>query len=683
MIDEGKFLLLKQEVINYLTPLNTDMLFDNMLSENAFESNKMFLCYPALFADAYNIKFTTSEIKQITIAGYLYFYSLLKIDDLFDAASTKMGEKVMMFILKSHEEAIKILSTYFSIQSPFWQSWNSLHQTYYDNFANEIKIKSRKRIDEETYDQLAMNRNVIGLIALSAVYHLQHNHEKHKYQTLSAIHNNFAIAYQILDDIKDIKKDYENKQLNFVLLKLNNSRKASLEGSIDRKIKYFYLSGMYKKVYKRLLGKIEFGIALSKKANAGIWSDALYKFKKVASEELCNMTGFIKCIKIRDALTRKKKSRPDSYKSLLTGVSIFKKLHKTEQETISFLFEQADQGFGELKHVIYLNKNIGLTTSNEIHVNDTFQRAIIGDVLCDCRDILGIDLSRMLENEAKYLVKKRQRDAIGGWSYYPKIEEIAADADDLGQILQLFVRLDKSIYIQKFISHPLNILLKERTNIDGGIETWIIPKRSINITHLRQEKYNNMWGTGPDAEVMANLVYGLCLYDFKLYYKQIVKSCKYIISHRDPNGSWQSKWYYGSYYGTYVVMRLITYVLKKDPTASTNFLYKSLNKTIGFFETSQQKDGGWSMNNNKSELLTSALAVLALLNVYNIRKDVKIRNQVLKGYQYLLKTSNISLYEPYNIPFIKPRINDPYSSKTITVSYIAKAFLEIRKSGIL
>jgi len=608
---------------------------------------------------------------------------MLKIDDLFDVASTRMGEKVMMFILKSHEEAIKILSTFFSIQSPFWQNWNSLHQTYYDNIAKENKIKSRKRIDEEMYNQIAMNRNAVGLIALTAVYHLQNNHGKHKYQTLSAIHNNFAIAYQILDDIKDIKKDYENKQLNFVLLKLNNSRKANLEESIDRKIKYFYLSGMYKKVYKHLLGKIEFGIALSKKTNADIWTYALDKFWKLASEELHNMNGFIKCIKIRDALTRNKNTRSDSYKSLLTAAAVFKKLHKIEQDTISFLFEQADHGYGELKHVIYLNKNIGLTTTKEIHVNDTFQRAIISDVLCDCRDILDIDLSRMLENETMYLVKKRQRDTIGGWSYYPKIKEIAADADDLGQILQLFVRSGKNIYIQKYISQPLDILLKERTNRDGGIETWIIPKKSSNITHLRQEKYNNMWGTGPDVEVMANLVYGLCLYDFKLYYKQIVKSCKYLISHRDSNGSWQSKWYYGSYYGTYVIIRLIIYVLKKDATASTNFLYKSLNKTIVFYETSQQKDGGWSMKNNKSDLLNSALAVLTILNIYNLRKEEKIRKQVLKGYRYLLKASNITLYEPYNIPFIKPRINDPYSSKTITVSYISKAFLEIRKAGIL
>jgi hypothetical protein len=89
------------------------------------------------------------------------------------------------------------------------------------------------------------------------------------------------------------------------------------------------------------------------------------------------------------------------------------------------------------------------------------------------------------------------------------------------------------------------------------------------------------------------------------------------------------------------------------------------------------------MKNNKSDLLNSALAVLTILNIYNLRKEEKIRKQVLKGYRYLLKASNITLYEPYNIPFIKPRINDPYSSKTITVSYISKAFLEIRKAGIL
>ncbi len=560
MIDEDTFLLYRHEVEKYVAPLNSEGLFDSILNNDAFESNKIFLCYPYLFGTALDLPAKHPAIKSIAVAGYLYFYSLLKIDDLFDAASETMGAKVMMFILKSHEEAIKILSQYFNIECPFWQNWNRLHDTYYHNIVQEKKLRQQKAISKYKYDQIAIRRNAVGLVALEAVRHLKKNTNDSRYLALTRIHNNFAIAYQMLDDIKDIKTDYKTGQINFNILKFINNKNAASEITIERKIKYFYLSGMYKQTYRRILNKIDLAIDTANYVEAAAWSVSLGTFKKMVADELYNMNGFINCVKARDILTRRKGKPVLPYQKLLKASAVFSGLQPVEKATLRFLFKQIAQGFGELKHVIFLNKNIGLSSGKDVHINDTFQRAIIGDVLCDCKDVLGVHLDTVLKNETLYLLGKRQKDIVGGWSYYPGIKEIAADADDLGQILQFFVRTNQIGLIERHILPPLQILLLDRMHTDGGIETWIIPALSSDAFHIRQQKYNAMWGAGPDNEVMANLLYGLCLFDFQKYQKEIIRSSKYLISKQEKNGSWQSKWYYGPYYGTMVVARLLVFL---------------------------------------------------------------------------------------------------------------------------
>lgn len=178
MIDENMFSIYRKEVLKYLTPLNGDHLFDKILTADAFESNKIFLCYPALFADAFGLDIKSQPVKNISTAGYLYFYSLLKIDDLFDAASASIGARVMTFILKSHEESIKILTGYFNGRSAFWKAWDKLHHSYYSNIIFEKQIPDKEVLQDGVYDQLAVARNSIGLIALEAIMHLQTRPQK-------------------------------------------------------------------------------------------------------------------------------------------------------------------------------------------------------------------------------------------------------------------------------------------------------------------------------------------------------------------------------------------------------------------------------------------------------------------------------------------------------------------------
>lgn len=93
------------------------------------------------------------------------------------------------------------------------------------------------------------------------------------------IHNNFAIAYQILDDLKDIKIDAHHKQINYVQLQLNKSRLTKNQSNLEKQIKEFYLSGLFKRVYSRVLSKLETAVALADSLGANAWSQALQNYK--------------------------------------------------------------------------------------------------------------------------------------------------------------------------------------------------------------------------------------------------------------------------------------------------------------------------------------------------------------------------------------------------------------------
>lgn len=64
-------------------------------------------------------------------------------------------------------------------------------------------------------------------------------------------------------------------------------------------------------------------------------------------------------------------------------------------------------------------------------------------------------------------------------------------------------------------------------------------------------------GKGTDVEIVANFIYSLFEYNYKKYSKIIRKGINYIISEQKEAGFWESRWYYGNYYGIYVCLRLL------------------------------------------------------------------------------------------------------------------------------
>lgn len=273
------------------------------------------------------------------------------------------------------------------------------------------------------------------------------------------------------------------------------------------------------------------------------------------------------------------------------------------EDGLNFLIEQWHQEFTEAAHVMYFPREQGFSSPQEEHYGDVFQRALIADVFCDAKEILAEQFQPIIDREVNYLLGCQRDYGVRGWSYFPHLPELPPDADDLAQVMQVLLRSGYQAKVEKYCEVPLSILLQDNLYPDGSFETWILP--STNLTpeqHIQSFWVEQAWGKGPDPDVMANLLYALKMYNSERFAQVIERGVAYLESQQKQDGSWQSSWYHGPYYGTYVCLRLLTSVNSNSPAISraVNFLYQH-----------QQTDGGWGIEET-SEPLSTALALLSL-----------------------------------------------------------------------
>ena len=160
--------------------------------------------------------------------------------------------------------------------------------------------------------------------------------------------------------------------------------------------------------------------------------------------------------------------------------------------------------------------------------------------------------------------------------------------------------------------------------------------------------------------MVANFVFALQKYNPNEYKENITNAIPYIISCQSKDGFWDSRWYYGSFYGTYVCLRLLKEFENEYST--------SINLALKYILESQNEDGGFGLIKfSKSDAFSTSFALLALKMYAKNNTE-----PIVKAEEYLIKTQDKLGY--WNeIDFIKPRQQEPYKSKTLTTAFVLKA----------
>jgi geranylgeranyl pyrophosphate synthase len=210
-----------------------------------------------------------------------------------------------------------------------------------------------------------------------------------------------------------------------------------------------------------------------------------------------------------------------------------------------------------------------------------FTPALIIETLLDA----GIDVYDTLN----YILSQKGEK---GWHYYSNTDKIPLDADDLGQLLNLAGRT-RHFKSTELFKLPLK-LLELNLEDSGRCPTWLADQDKF-----QKEEVEISWFGNECAGVMANLYYGLFLFDREKYRDKILKGIHYIISKFDPStNSWPLK-HYPNHYPFYLVSRLIN-ALNLD-IASLNLAKEQMLKT-------QKLNGSW--NNSPQD---TAFVLLGLL----------------------------------------------------------------------
>jgi squalene-hopene/tetraprenyl-beta-curcumene cyclase len=619
-------------------------------------------CYPFLFADEFPLV-PLQDVRKIAVAGCFYMEHLLMQDKLIDGHEISDGPSRCRFSLKSalyHEESIAILQSLFVPESPFW----CCLEEYHKEFARAVFVEATKHVGRmspyplKELWQIAMGKSALAKAATAALALLAH--EEEKIAPLALTQDWAAVGLQLHDDLKDWKTDYQRGHYSYVLTR------AIFEGGFEEEVasgdrpdidaigRTLYYSGLADAVLDEVDHAYQEALRNVIDMNCPHWVDYI----RLLLRQCSNLKADLNEIANRNLEQARKRPRFD-----LTLPPPCDEWQGIAWDALRFIIRQWQLGFGEARHMMRLIVEEGFNTDREFHYGDVFQRALIADTLCDVNALLDDRLHPVIEHEVDHLKDSRLTYGVGGWSYFPSLPELSPDADDLGQVMQVLLRSGHQEDVATYCEKPLTVLLQDNAHPDGSFETWIVPATGRTPQQERQAEFNlSHWGAGPHNEVIANLLYALVLYDSERYAEVIQHGIAYLETQQDDDGSWESRWYYGLYYGTYVCLRLF---------AATRPASLAIHRAVHFLQKAQLLDGGWGWDGTSDPLSTS----LALLGLASAQRGSCDTDDLDRAHQALSYLRHVRAPDNSwsNVRFIRPRMNDPYGSRSITTMYVLKA----------
>lgn len=618
-------------------------------------------CYPYFFLPAFP-PLAPPDIRPLSLAGRLFACSIILYDKVMDrTCPAYLATSHALSIQAMQLEGYRLLHKLFAPEATFWHRFRAYYVDHAEACLAEQQFNTGERgwheFTEELALRIAMGKNGVARATIAGLAEMAG--DDRLYAPFVEAVECFNVASQMWDDLCDWKEDLQTGTPSLLLSRLvgerpvfrNADEQARAVASLARDL---YYGGSARHVLELALVSLDRADCLTAGYPELPWRSVagdLRKRCRLLLEDITRIVG---------SNLRRVTRQPAFTLSLPAARNDRERL---AQQALDFVVRQWRLGFGEARHIMCLSGVEGFSAEAEYHYGDVFQRALIADALCDAEASLGAALRPVLSYEVQHLLDNSQTGGVGGWSYFHDVEEIAPDADDLGQVMQVLVRAGFREEAARYCEPPLSVLLRDNSRADGSIETWIVPAEGRTPQQERQLEFNRTkWGTGPDIDVMANLLYALALYDRGRFEETIRRGAAYLAGLQDAAGSWQSRWYYGSFYGTYVCVRLLAAIAPDSPAVA---------RARDFLRASQRADGGWGMG-EESDALSTSLALLALSYVAEIEADASHDEAAARGLEFLRASADDGQGWP-GVHFIRPRASEPYGSRTITTSYVLKA----------
>ncbi|PIQ09197.1 MAG: hypothetical protein COW71_07735 [Ignavibacteriales bacterium CG18_big_fil_WC_8_21_14_2_50_31_20] len=640
--------------------------------------DNFYATYPFFFYSHYD-DISEEKIYSLAKCGNIFMTYILVLDNTFDQDNPR-DNSTLILLHYLHQTAISELSKLFPEDSLFWTFYIKYE---YDFFSTEFSSKLREthsnEIDMPKFEDFIediLKRNSFAKCATAGLLSLKPKLNA-TVDPFIATQDLFHIGLQLLDDLEDWKKDFKNNISSYVLAKslsdptLINALKQN-PNKTDIIGKYIYYSGLAVDILEMAISYFKKSLNSVSEYNVPYWKSFLENF-------------ILKTEKQRDEISFKvnrnlkiKKTHSSLVKNTPFNSRLNDKLdNKIIKSAIEYINIEFDKGFVEMEHIMELpdfskgiNPNHGITV-----VGKLFQSTIVLDLFFDLNDIQNNLISEeIIDNEIKSIMDSKMQNVRGGWNYFPNYKYLPPDTDDLAQVLQVLVK-SKRCNINEYFDDSIGLLLDHNTYPNNVFKTWILDPDDDNlIQDIYKTTLKNYWGDfrGADIEVTANMLYALALYDYDKYSTIISKGIDSIISLQNAEGTWSSIWYWYNFYGTYVVVRLLSYLNTKTD---------ALKLTAKYLKDNQNKDGGWGVNT--SDPLSTALSVLILIDIKKTGYEIDI--DVFKQSINYLNRHQKETGAWAKVPFIKMKVGNKYvtyRSSTISTVFVLKAICGLIKHNI-
>ncbi|AFY50883.1 squalene cyclase [Nostoc sp. PCC 7524] len=628
--------------------------------------------FPELFISAF-VGITPTQLEYLTSAGQIFASSLVLCDKMMDSLAVAYPEAERILGMQAMQfEAYQLLQQLFLPNASFWSRFRNYYAGYTDACLQEQYFALGKRHWSEYTQALAIEiikgKTGVAKCTIAGLVELAQNDELLIPLTASIDH--FYLANQMLDDLLDWKDDLRCQIPSLLLSRLlkewpvhgTQQELELLKKQLEREV---YYGGHATYLLEMSLQFLEDAEILKADLPNLLWWNITAKLRRKCQALLDDINQIIS--------RNLQRVRAES-KFVFTLPPAQSQWQQIAWDGVRFVVKQWQLGFGEARHIMEFAHDQGFSAEKEYQYGDVFQRALIADALCDANISPGQLLQPILDKEVNYLLSRQCTTGVGGWSYFPDLPELPPDADDLAQVMQVFLRAGHQTAVEKYCEAPLDVLLKDCSHDDGSFETWLVPTTNLTPEQERQAEFIKCaWGTGSDTDVIANLFYALTLFDHGRFAENITQGVNYIESQQQPDGSWLSTWYHGPYYGTYVCLRLLAIAKPKSP---------AIARALNFLHHSQLADGGWGLN-DESDALNTALSLLGLAVVQKSGSVASDRTIAQKALTYLQSSQNSDQAWP-NCQLIRMELGRAtgkvlqvlsYGSSTVTTAFVLKAAL--------
>jgi len=582
--------------------------------------------YPYLFHEDFP-KVTDEQISQLTQAGVMYYSYLMSIDGLVD------GHKELNcyeFLYRNYESqmAMKELTDLFGYNSRFWDYFYKYNKEFIDSIIIEQQHTGIiKRYEQSEFERVARGKSAVAKLAVAGLGVLSQEYDK--IHILEETQDYLAESIQLHDDLKDWKDDLDRKNYSWLLTELiYNMDKA-------KEINYTNIS------YELFAGRYDEAIL-----------DEAIRLCDKAMLVAKNSNSWIKCIRnnqkrldrLRDDLTSIRKEPGPQYlffNEKKTKHSVNEIGNEVDRVFNSFhnnILNQWKKEYKEMVHWMAFPNDSGFTCIEECQSGIIFQHSFILNLLYEIKE-KGFPIDPCLLNvNIDYWINNKHRNFEKGFAYFPFLPELSPDIDTSSEVIRVLLRQGS---LSEDLLKEIDFIVSNNKKDDGSFDTWIIDKNdNSQSTKKALNAARKLWGTAPDPEVIANFIYTLYLIDKEAYKDLITEGTTWLLSTQNSHGYWESTWYVGNYYGSYVCARLFNTL--KINNANVKKLYD-------YIMASQNQNGSWGIANGNPQ--DTALAIASLCYLNNYYSD-DITSNLRSAINYLMNTFDFNLGSWYSNDFI-------------------------------